>query len=134
MCFGGGGSRATITKPDYNAYNKQWELQKSAIDRSMDSGTQLIQQQLKTALRGKQDTLAELTSVQKQIADNTSAQAMRLAQVIGPPPPEKHAEAPVIGARARGLVGRKGKSSLRIGRRTATRSGSGAGSNLTLTT
>ncbi len=30
MCFGGG-SRATITKPDYNAYDKQFELQKEAI-------------------------------------------------------------------------------------------------------
>ena len=30
MSFGGG-SRATITKPDYNAYDKQFELQKEAI-------------------------------------------------------------------------------------------------------
>ena len=34
MCFGGG-SRATITKPDYNAYDKQFELQKEAIQNSM---------------------------------------------------------------------------------------------------
>ena len=36
MCFGGGGgSQATIQKPDYSAFNKQFDLQKSAIDQQM---------------------------------------------------------------------------------------------------
>ena len=131
MCFGGGGSAATITKPDYNAYDKQFQLQKDAIERSMEGNTKLVQQQLNTALRQKQSTLDELTSVQKQLAENTNAQAMRLAQVIGPPPPEKHAQAPVIGAKARGLRG-KGKSGLRIGRATATKRSKGSGAQLTL--
>lgn len=130
MCFGGGGSAATITKPDYNAYDKQFQLQKDAIERSMEGNTKLVQQQLNTALRQKQSTLDELTSVQKQLAENTNAQAMRLAQVIGPPPPEKHAQAPVIGAKARGLRG-AGKSGLRIGKSTT--SGAGSGTQLTLT-
>ena len=132
MCFGGGGSAATITKPDYNAYDKQFQLQKDAIERSMEGNTRLVQQQLNTALRQKQSTLDELTSVQKQLAENTNAQAMRLAQVIGPPPPEKHAQAPVIGAKARGLRG-KGKSGLRIGRATPSKRGKGSGTQLTLT-
>lgn len=132
MCFGGGGSAATITKPDYNAYDKQFQLQKDAIERSMEGNTKLVQQQLNTALRQKQSTLDELTSVQKQLAENTNAQAMRLAQVIGPPPPEKHAQAPVIGAKARGLRG-KGKSGLRIGRATASKRSKGSGAQLTLT-
>ncbi len=131
MCFGGGGSAATITKPDYNAYDKQFQLQKDAIERSMEGNTRLVQQQLDTALKKKQSTLDQLTNTQRQLAENTNAQAMRLAQVIGPPPPEKHAQAPVIGAKARGLRG-KGKGGLRIGRATATKGGKGSGTQLTL--
>ena len=131
MCFGGGGSAATITKPDYNAYDKQFQLQKDAIERSMEGNTRLVQQQLNTALKKKQSTLDQLTNTQRQLAENTNAQAMRLAQVIGPPPPEKHAQAPVIGAKARGLRG-KGKGGLRIGRATATKGGKGSGTQLTL--
>ena len=131
MCFGGGGSAATITKPDYNAYDKQFQLQKDAIERSMEGNTRLVQQQLDTALKKKQSTLDQLTNTQRQLAENTNAQAMRLAQVIGPPPPEKHAQAPVIGAKARGLRG-KGKGGLRIGRATATKGGKGSGAQLPL--
>ena len=131
MCFGGGGSAATITKPDYNAYDKQFQLQKDAIERSMEGNTRLVQQQLNTALKKKQSTLDQLTNTPRQLAENTNAQAMRLAQVIGPPPPEKHAQAPVIGAKARGLRG-KGKGGLRIGRATATKGGKGSGTQLTL--
>tara|TARA_R100001082_G_C4337202_1_gene148384 strand:- start:30 stop:440 length:411 start_codon:yes stop_codon:yes gene_type:complete len=132
MCFGGGGGGgATIVKPDYNAYDKQFQLQKDAIERTLAGNTKLVQQQLNTALKEKQSTLEELTSVQKQWAENTNAQAMRLAQVIGPPPPEKHAQAPVIGAKARGLRG-KGKGGLRIGRATASKGGKGSGTQLTL--
>ena len=132
MCFGGGGSAATITKPDYNAYDKQFQLQKDAIERSLEGNTRLVQQQLTNALSKKQSTLEQLTNTQRQLAENTNAQAMRLAQVIGPPPPEKHAQAPVIGAKARGLRG-KGKSGLRIGRSTATKRSKGSGAQLTLT-
>ena len=130
MCVGGGGG-GTITKPDYNAYDKQFQLQKDAIERSMEGNTRLVQQQLDTALKKKQSTLDQLTNTQRQLAENTNAQAMRLAQVIGPPPPEKHAQAPVIGAKARGLRG-KGKGGLRIGRATATKGGKGSGAQLTL--
>tara|TARA_R100000781_G_scaffold110636_1_gene76218 strand:- start:7372 stop:7779 length:408 start_codon:yes stop_codon:yes gene_type:complete len=132
MCFGGGGGRATITQPDYNAYNQQFQLQKDAINRTLDNNTRSIQAELNTALRSKKSVLEELTTSQRSLAENTNAQAMRLAQVIGPPPPEKHADAPVIGAKARGLVGKKGKSALRIGRGSSTKSGAGAGANLNI--
>lgn len=131
MCFGGGGDRATITRPDYNAYDKQFQLQKDAIERTLDGNTRLVQFQLNSALKKKQSTLDQLTNAQKQLAENTNAQAMRLAQVIGPPPPEKHAQAPVIGAKARDLRG-KGKAGLRIGRSTASKRGKGSGAQLTL--
>ena len=45
MCFGGG-SPGTITKPDYNAYDKQFDLQKEAIQAQMNNETMLIQNQL----------------------------------------------------------------------------------------
>ena len=65
MCFGGGGSRATITKPDYNAYDKQFELQKEAIANSMDSDLRLKQQELQAALGDKADVRRQLNSGRK---------------------------------------------------------------------
>ena len=49
MCMGGGGNRATITQPDYNAYNQQFQLQKDAINAQMNNSTALLQQQLQSA-------------------------------------------------------------------------------------
>ena len=51
----GGGSRATITKPDYNAYDKQFELQKEAIQTSMDANLRAKQQELQASLGDKAD-------------------------------------------------------------------------------
>jgi hypothetical protein len=127
MC--GGGSRATITQPDYNAYNKQFDLQKSAIDQSMNSGAQLMQQQLNQATIAKQEALSASVEQKKLLAENTSAQAMRLAALMGPPPPEKSAAAPVV-AGDRGITTKKGKSALRIGLDSTSRMGQGAGLNI----
>ena len=127
MC--GGGKAATITQPDYNAYNKQFDLQKSAIDQAMNSGSQLLQQQLTSAVTAKQGALAAELEQKKILAENTSAQAMRLATLIGTPPPEKSAQAPVV-AGERGLQTKKGKSALRIGLDSTSRMGQGAGLNI----
>ena len=127
MCFGGGG-RATITKPDYNAYDKQFELQKEAIQNSMDANLRAKQQELQASLGNKADIQRKLNEQIRIQAENTNAQAMRLAQVIGPPPPEKSAQAPVIGSKRKKL----GKQGLRIRRGVApTSSASGAGLNIT---
>lgn len=127
MCFGGG-SRATITKPDYNAYNKQFDLQKEAIQNSMDANLRAKQQELQASLGDKADIQRQLNEQIRIQAENTNAQAMRLAQVIGPPPPEKSAQAPVIGSKRKKL----GKERLRIRRGTTpTSSASGAGLNIT---
>jgi small-conductance mechanosensitive channel len=127
MCFGGG-SRATITKPDYNAYNKQFDLQKEAIQNSMDANLRAKQQELQASLGGKADIQRQLNEQIRIQAENTNAQAMRLAQVIGPPPPEKSAQAPVIGSKRKKL----GKERLRIRRaQSPTASASGAGLNIT---
>ena len=127
MC--GGGKAATITQPDYSAYNKQFDLQKSAIDQAMNSGSQLLQQQLTSAVTAKQGALAAELERKKILAENTSAQAMRLATLIGTPPPEKSAQAPVV-AGERGLQTKKGKSALRIGLDSTSRMGQGAGLNI----
>ena len=127
MCFGGG-SRATITKPDYNAYDKQFHLQKEAIQTSMSNELKLKQQELQTSLSDKADIQRKLNEQIRIQAENTNAQAMRLAQVIGPPPPEKSAQAPVIGSKRKKL----GTERLRIRRaQSPTASASGAGLNIT---
>ena len=132
MCFGGG-SPATITKPDYNAYDKQFELQKEAIQAQLDNETMLIQNQLTASLREKQDVLQALNTQKQITANNVDRQVQQLLALAGPPPPEKSAEAPTIGADARSIKG-KGKSGLRIRRKVATKQGSGSGLNLTYNT
>jgi len=129
MCSGGGGA-ATITQPDYTAYNQQFELQKSAIEQQMNNSTQLKQSQMSAAVKQQQDLLTQSNEVKRQLADNTNAQAMRMAQLIGTPPPEKSAEAPVVG-RARGTAITKGKGAMRIERQLAATAGKGSGLNIT---
>ena len=132
MCFGG--SRATITQPDYNAYNKEFELQKSASERSMDSGLDMKQQELTASLRSKNTALDRLNEQIKVQADNTNAQAMRLSQMIGTPPPEQSAKPPKVGSDARNLGTKRGKAALRIARaKNPTKSASGSGLNITTT-
>lgn len=131
MCSGGGGSPATIVVPNYNAYNSQFDLQKSAIEQAMSSGIQQKQLELNSSLQSKGEAQARLVEQAKLQAENTNAQAMRLASLIGPPPPEKTAEAPLVGASARRLKTTKGKGALRIERSTATSTGQGAGLNIT---
>ncbi len=131
MCMGGGSSKpAVIKKPDYTAFNQQFELQKEAITSAMENQTATIQNNLVSALSSKGDIQKELAAQKRITAENTNAQAMRLAQVIGPPPREKHAQAPTIGDQDRGLRKRgRGKTGLRIGR--TAKSGTGSGLNLT---
>ena len=131
MC--GGGPRATITQPDYTAFNQQFELQKSAIDQSMSSGMMEMQAEFQDSLREQTDFLRTIEQdrvAQAQDEAAVAADARRLATLIGAPPPEKVAQAPTIGARDRGLDVAKGKKSLRIGQ-TATSSAQGAGLNIT---
>ena len=95
----------------------------------MNSGAQQMQQQLNQATTAKQGALAAELEQKKILAENTNAQAMRLATLIGTPPPEKSAQAPVV-AGERGLQTKKGKSALRIGLDSTSRMGQGAGLNI----
>ena len=134
MCMGGGGSRATITQPDYGAYNQQFQLQKDAIDQQMNNSTLLMQQELQTSLRNQSDLkeqIAEAKIAKAEDAAELDQEARRLSALVGPPPPAKVASAPEIGVRERDIKTRKGKSSLRIGRKTAKGSAKGTGLNIT---
>ena len=133
MCMGGGGNRATITQPDYNAYNQQFQLQKDAIDAQMNNGTTLLQQELQSTLRLQNDARSEIAEAKVVKADSQRAlqeEATRLSTLMGPPPPEETAQAPKVGSRDRSINTRKGKGSLRIGR-SATSSAQGTGLNIT---
>ena len=132
MC-GGGGERATIYQPDYNAYDKQFDLQRSAIESQMNNGAMAMQQQLQSALQSKQAVQSQISEEKVAAANDASAlneEAMRLSTLIGAPPPEKSAQGPLIGSRERGLDSKKGRKTLRIGK-TANSSSQGTGLNIT---
>jgi hypothetical protein len=132
MC-GGSPPRATITKPDYNAYDKQFDLQRSAIEAQINNGTTLMQQELQSALRAQNTVRSEISEDKIAAANDASAlneEAMRLSTLIGAPPPEKTAQAPSVGSRERSLDSRKGRKTLRIGK-TANSSSQGTGLNIT---
>ena len=134
MCMGGGGNRATITQPDYSAYNQQFELQKAAIDQQMSNSSMLMQQQLNSSLRKQSFLREEIRDAKVAKAENTDRleeQAQRLSVLMGTPPPEPNAQAPEIGVRDRDISTRRGKSSMRIGRKTAKGSAKGTGLNIT---
>jgi len=129
MCSGGG-SPATITMPDTGGYDRMAQTQLDAMKAVMDGATKAKQQELNTATLSQQQTLTQLRDFRTQQANDTSAQAARLTALIGAPPPEKNAQAPVVG-RNRGTVTSKGKGALRIEQSTALAAGQGAGLNIT---
>ena len=133
MCMfggGGGGQPAVITQPDYTAFNQTFDLQKAAIENQITNQYTTLQNSLHTALADKQDALAQLALASTANANATQQAAMQLSKVAGPPPREKHAEPPKIGAEDRGVKTKKGKGSLRI-KKVATSNAQGAGLNIT---
>jgi hypothetical protein len=135
MCFGGGGGgqAATIVMPDTGAYDRQFDLQKSAIESQMNNNMISMQQQLQGSLRKKEDLLTQIRDVKVQSASSQQSlneQVARMASLVGPPPPEKSAQAPTVGTQDRGVATKKGKSALRISRTTASSNGQGSGLNI----
>lgn len=127
MCFGGGGG-STITVPDTSAYDSMANAQISAMQSAMQMGSQRLQSQLNDSLRMQGQYQQELRDIQIERAENTSAQALRLAELIGPPPPEETAQAPELNEKKK----RTSKSRLRINRPRATTSAQGTGLNINL--
>jgi hypothetical protein len=116
--------------PDTGGYDRMAQTQLDAMKAVMDGATKAKQQELNTATLSQQQTLTQLRDFRTQQANDTSAQAARLTALIGAPPPEKNAQAPVVG-RNRGTVTSKGKGALRIEQSTALAAGQGAGLNIT---
>tara|TARA_B100000965_G_scaffold330756_1_gene294651 strand:- start:330 stop:755 length:426 start_codon:yes stop_codon:yes gene_type:complete len=141
MCFGGGSSQpAIINVPSYPDYDDSFDLRKDAIDQAMNNQMLLAQQQLQTTLSGKNDLLMQMAMMQRQEADDINInfsppqqEAMKMAQVIGPPPREEYAKAPEIGVNERGIKGKKGKKSLRIRRETNANASNASGTGLNIT-
>ena len=140
MC--GGGPRinrekaepAIIRMPDFDRYDREFDLQKSAIDQQISSSMTGLQDELVGALRNQTQLKEQIADAQKAKAerqDALEAKAARLSVLMGPPPPEKTAQAPEIGVRDRDINTRKGKQALRIGRKVASSSGQGSGLNIT---
>lgn len=133
MCGGGGGQSATIYKPDYSSYDREFELQRDAINQQMSNSVMSMQTQLQGSLRDQQSIRSKINEKKVEVAEDEGKldeEAMRLSTLIGAPPPEKSAQAPEIGSRDRGIKTKKGKGSLRIGR-TASSSSQGTGLNIT---
>lgn len=136
MC--GGGSRpapATIVMPNTGAYDREFDLQRAAMEQQMQGQATLMQGQLNQALNSKRDLMEQLRDLKKEKASNVDRldeQARRMSVLVGPPPPEKSASAPQVGAqRSEEQKPKRGKSALRIERPTAASTGQGAGLNIT---
>jgi hypothetical protein len=143
MCFGGGGgSPATIVMPDTRAYDRQAELQMQAMRDTQNMGLSLKQLELNRAMSAQQQVLSDFRDFKIEQADKqqfkaeeTSANAARINALIGAPPPQPSAKAPVLGSDREGLVKAKGKKGLRIDRvGQAVPASQGAGTGLNIAT
>ena len=136
MCFGGGGGGGTITMPDTGAYDRQFDQQLEMMQMAQSTELTGLQSRLQRAQSKTEDVLSKLTDLRTERAENTAsveAEARRMSNIIGPPPPDVSAKAPVIGdAREKTSSTKSGSSSLRIGRKTASSSGQGTGYNLNI--
>lgn len=134
MCMGGG-SAATITVPKTESYDAQADLQIAAMQQTQNSTAMLKQGELNSALAAQQQTLTDARDFKIQQAEDTRANAARMANLIGAPPPEKTAQAPVVGRdRDRSQGKAKGRNSLKVRKSKSTAQGKGTGLNTNLTT
>ena len=129
MCSGGKG--ATINMPDTGAYDRMANMQIDLMRQQQQGAASLKQSELSQAIQAQQGVLTELRDFSIQRANDTAANAARLAALIGTPPPEKTATAPVVGSDRAGMTKPKGKAGLRIDRPAATSQASGTGLNIT---
>lgn len=135
MCMGGGGgggggssSAAKINTPTQKEYR---DIQK-VVDKLYKETQGLLSPKnslnqayslLQSSNAGLQRTLQESEKLSTMAANNQlllAQDAARLAALKGPPPPEKTADAPLIGAQREPTrtTAERGRSSLRIDRTT----------------
>lgn len=130
MCSGG--KAATINMPDTRAYDRQADMQIAAMQQQQQGEMMLKQMQLSQALEGRKQVLSDVRDFKTERANDTAANAQRMSMLLGAPPPEKSAKAPVVGSDRESMVRAKGKRGLRIDRQaSAPTQGSGTGLNIT---
>ena len=135
MCMGGGssGPPARIEMPDTRAYDRQFELQKAAMEQQMQGQAQLMQMQLNQSLQSKQELMQQLRDIKVERANNVErldAKARQMSVLMGAPPPEKSATPPLVGNQRESNPRQRGKSNLRIDRPVASSSSQGTGLNI----
>ena len=124
MCMGGGGGGGSvITMPDTGAYDRMYDRQLQMMQASQNSELNTYQAELDTAVMTQQELLTDLRDLRRENAESAAsvdAEARRMSNIIGAPPPERSATAPVIGsARKKPKTQTKsGKRGLRIARAT----------------
>ena len=136
MCSGGGGGGGVITMPDTGAYDRMADRQFEMMRMRQSSELTGYQSQLDAAVQQQQDLLISLRDLREERAEDVAsveAEARRMSNIIGAPPPAEAAKAPVIGKdRYKGKSSsQSGKRGLRIVRPTVTSSGKAVGLNIT---
>jgi hypothetical protein len=132
MCSGS--KPATIVMPNTGSYDRMAQMQMDAMRQQQEGVAMLKQMELNQALRSQEQSLMEYRDFKTERANDTAANAQRMAALIGTPPPEKTAKAPVVGTDRENMVKAKGKKGLRIDRvdrAVATSEGAGTGLNIT---
>ena len=138
MCFGGGSvGGGTIYQPDTSAFDQQFEAQLDLMKMQQQGAITSKQAELDEILRAQTQAQAEIRDAKVERANEVAsveAEARRLSNLVGTPPPEPTAQAPVIGRdRAPESSRPKGKRGLRITRSLSpTAGGEGTGLNINL--
>ena len=130
MCTAGGGGGGVITTPDTRAYDRLADAQIRAMESARDGALSLKQQELQATLSRQQQTLEQLNTVRTTRANETAANAARMAELLGPPMPEESAKPPVVGSDRASAAKARSRSTLRIDRRTESSTGQGSGLNI----
>lgn len=124
MCMGGGGGGGgVITMPDTGAYDRMYDRQLQMMQMSQNSELDTYQAELNAAVMNQQDLLTDLRDLRRENAESAAsveAEAKRMSNIIGTPPPEMSAKAPVIGSARKKpkTQAKSGKRGLRIARAT----------------
>ena len=130
MCFGGGGA-STITMPKTDAFDRQADMQIALMQQQSKGAINLKQAELNNAIRSQQSSLTELRDLEIQQAKDTQANASRMAALMGAPPPDKVAQAPIVGRDRKGSKQKPtGKKGLTIRRSKTKSQGRGTGLNV----
>ena len=83
MCFGGGkSSAATIVMPKTDSYDRQFEMQKAAMEAQMNNNSMLMQQQLQSALKRKEDLMSRIAQSQTDKANDPAALSQMVDQRV----------------------------------------------------